>query len=256
MHALGAGASAVAEDPYAAQPQPMTVAECGRCHPIQFGSLREAGGGHRVDCRDCHQVFHAYNPRRGNYAEIMPRCEGCHDVPHGKEQRDCLSCHGNAHAPRQGLVMSKLIGVCGRCHEGPAQQLKQFPSAHSEQACQDCHSDRHGRIPECSECHEPHFQGQAMTGCTECHPVHNPRSPALPVDAAPQVCAACHKAVYENWSGTTSRHGKVACAVCHTQHGAVPACTDCHQPPHDPKMMARFNGCLGCHLDAHNLPTK
>lgn len=250
------GGASAAADLYAADPAPMAVTECGRCHPGQFGNLREAGGAHRFDCRDCHEVFHAYNPRKNNYAELMPECAKCHSMPHGPQQTECLSCHENPHAPKRAPALTKLTGKCAQCHPKPAEQLRDFPSAHTKQGCEACHSQRHGRVPVCSECHKPHFQGQAEKGCRGCHPVHRPKEISLALDADARTCGACHGKVFSIWTDTKSKHGTVNCSVCHTKHGVKPACTDCHRPPHDPKMLAKFKGCLSCHLDAHNLPVK
>ena len=241
---------------YAADPEPMTVAECGRCHLYQFKTLKDEGGAHRFACTDCHEVFHAYNPRKNNFAELMPACGNCHSLPHGEKQTDCLSCHENPHAPRVRLSMQKLAGSCGDCHRQPAEQLQKFPSAHSGQACMDCHSQRHGRMPTCFECHEAHFPNQALDACLKCHPVHKPRETVFTADAAAATCAACHNEVFLKWSKTPSRHGQVNCTVCHTRHGYLPACTDCHKAPHPPQMLARFNNCLVCHADPHDPPIK
>ena len=243
-------------DPYAVEPVPMTVLECGRCHPGQYGSLREVGGRHRFDCRDCHELFHAYNPRKNNFAELMPDCGMCHSQPHGPKQTGCLGCHQDPHAPRTKLSMEKLAGNCGDCHTGPAAQLRDFPSAHTEQACQDCHSERHGRIPACSECHDPHFPEQAPATCRECHPVHKPLQIAFSSDVQAGACEGCHDEVTANWRNTRSRHGQVNCTDCHTRHGYLPSCTDCHEVPHSQQMLQRFTDCLGCHLDPHNMPVK
>jgi hypothetical protein len=62
--------------------------------------------------------------------------------------------------------------------------------------------------------------------------------------------------VYDTWSRTPSRHGKVHCARCHAEHGQIPACTKCHPQPHSERMLAKYPKCLTCHLDAHNPPVK
>jgi hypothetical protein len=160
------------------------------------------------------------------------------------------------HAPRTKLSMEKLAGNCGDCHTGPASQLREFPSAHTEQECQDCHSERHGRIPECFECHEPHFPEQPAATCRECHPVHKPLQITFSSDVQAGACESCHDEVTANWRKTRSRHGKVNCTDCHTRHGYVPNCTDCHDVPHSRQMLQRFTDCLGCHLDPHNMPVK
>lgn len=241
---------------YATDPEPMTTAECGRCHLHHFKALKNEGGGHRFNCTDCHEVFHAYNPRKDNFSELMPACSNCHSLPHGEKQTDCLACHVNPHAPKTQLSLQALAKNCADCHNQPAEQLKKFPSAHSGQACQDCHSQRHGRIPSCFECHQPHFPNQALAACQACHPVHKPRETVFAADSAAATCAACHNDVFLKWSKTPSRHGQVNCTACHSKHGLVPNCTECHKSPHPPQMLARFSTCLVCHVDPHDLPIK
>ena len=249
------GGSGDSSDPYAVEPAAMTVAECGRCHPGQFRSLKTDGGRHRIDCQECHRIFHAYNPQRGNYAAIMPQCTTCHQLMHGEKFAGCLGCHDNPHAPLRLAGMQKLAEACGDCHSTTAAQLAQFPSAHSGQKCATCHSERHGRIPECTECHTPHFDQQTAVACQHCHPAHKPLQISLAADTDPKNCATCHADVFTTWTGTRSAHGKVNCTVCHDRHGRIPECIDCHRAPHDPKMLARFKSCLGCHIDPHNLPS-
>jgi predicted CXXCH cytochrome family protein len=248
--------AALSADPYNVDPEPMTVAECGRCHAFHFRNLKSEGGGHRFDCRDCHERFHAYNPRRANYAELMPRCATCHGDYHGGKQLDCLSCHEDPHAPKRPIAMTKLTPLCAGCHTAPAQGLQGSPSAHTKQSCDACHSERHGRVPSCAECHQPHFTGQAQAGCTSCHPAHTPLASAFRPDTDPKTCAACHDGAFAAWSRTRSKHGKVNCAACHQQHRAVPDCAACHPSSHNPAFLARFPKCLDCHLDVHDLPTK
>lgn len=247
---------AAAADPYAVEPEPMTVAECGRCHQHHFRTLKNEGGAHRFDCRQCHEVFHAYNPRKNNYAELMPVCGNCHGQPHGDKQVDCLACHENPHAPKTQLSLQVLAKSCADCHRQPAEELKQFPSAHTKQTCQDCHSQRHGRIPSCFECHTGHFPDQPLDACLACHPVHKPKETVFTADATAATCAACHDEAFAKWSKTPSRHGQVSCTTCHTRHGLVPDCTACHQKPHPAQMTARFDNCLVCHVDPHDLPIK
>ncbi|NOY12174.1 MAG: cytochrome C [Deltaproteobacteria bacterium] len=243
---------------YATNPQPLTIAQCGQCHPNRFADLKQSGGKHQFDCRECHEVFHAYNPLKNNYAEIMPKCATCHNPPHGAKHVDCLNCHQNPHTPRRVPMTRMLAGICSDCHKTQASELKQFPSKHTKQACSSCHYERHGYIPSCSECHEPHFAGQDQATCLQCHPVHQPLSIQLSTDVDLRTCNACHPQVYSKWKGTRSKHGKVSCARCHTKHGLVPKCTDCHVPPksHSKKLLEMFPKCLTCHLDVHDLPVK
>jgi len=241
---------------YAVDPAPMTVAECGRCHRSHFLAIKQNGGKHRIDCQACHMAYHVYNPRRDNYAAIMPQCASCHPLVHGEKHAACLGCHDNPHAPRLLQNLQQLSKFCGDCHRGPSGELAQFPSAHTKQACVACHSERHGRIPVCAECHQTHYAGQPADSCLTCHPVHKPLQISFTATTAPINCSTCHAEAYGHWTATKSKHGKVNCTACHTRHALIPACVDCHKAPHDAKMLARFKGCLECHLDPHDPPVK
>jgi hypothetical protein len=243
-------------DPYDVEPEPLTVADCGRCHVTHFRQIRQDGGQHRFDCRECHEVFHAYNPIRGNFAELMPECAQCHTPPHGEKNNDCLACHENPHTPLRIPFSDRLVSTCGECHQSPAAQLKQFPSAHSEQGCQTCHPQSHGKILNCFECHKPHFEKQPLTECVTCHQVHKPLQIALLPNSSTKTCGDCHSEVLEKWTRTPSRHGQVNCGECHTSHGSVPQCSSCHPSPHSEGMLAKFTSCLECHVDAHDLPVR
>ena len=243
---------------YEVDPQPLQVSQCGQCHPSHFGNLKEAGGMHRFDCRECHEVFHAYNPLKNNYADIMPKCTTCHEYIHGNKHVECLNCHQNPHTPRQVPMNRVLASICADCHSDQSAQLQAQPSKHTQQECSSCHHNRHGYIPSCAECHEPHFAAQTMTTCTQCHEVHQPLNIGLSATVDVKTCDACHSDIYTKWSGTSSKHGGVSCALCHTRHGLIPQCTDCHTPPesHAAKLLEMFPRCLTCHLDVHDLPVK
>ncbi len=252
--AAAAEAASVAEL-YAIEPEPLTVGQCVQCHVAHFNWLKANGGLHRFDCRQCHEVFHAYNPKKGNWEELMPKCSNCHELPHGEEFTNCLTCHVNPHTPRLVPMSEELTSSCGVCHKSPAQQLNEFPSKHTQQGCNACHT-KHGFIPSCMECHEPHLPGQTMEVCLSCHQVHKPLQITLSPDSSTETCSACHDAVYAKWSASQSKHGKVNCSRCHTAHGKIPACTQCHAAPHDKGMLERFTSCLDCHLDPHDPPVK
>ena len=240
---------------YQKTPEPLTVAQCGQCHSSHFKLLQENGLRHQIQCQRCHERFHAYNPQKNNWAELMPKCSQCHDLVHGDKFTECLSCHVNPHTPRKVPLVATLTSNCGNCHTGPAGQLQQFASAHTVQECSFCHHDRHGLIPSCMECHEPHLAGQELAACKSCHPVHKPLQIAYTTEDSVNTCGSCHGSVFEAWSITKSKHGKVHCAQCHPTHGEIPECTRCHTAPHDKSILQKFPRCLDCHLDVHNLPT-
>lgn len=242
---------------YAMDPIPLQPAECGQCHATQFASLKQSGGKHQFACQECHQVFHAYNPLRNNYAELMPKCAACHNLPHGPKQTDCLTCHRNPHAPRQVPAADRLAQACSDCHSKPASDLSKYPSAHTKQGCQTCHHDRHGYIPNCFECHDGHVQGQDLKSCKECHhAVHKPLEITFTPSSDTKTCSGCHDQVYAKWQTTISKHGSVSCGTCHRQHGVIPNCRECHAQPHDQRQLDLFPTCLSCHIDVHDLPVK
>lgn len=245
-------------DPYDVTPEPLTVAQCGQCHPTYFAAIRDEGGRHRFACQDCHVVFHAYNPTRQNWNEIMPQCASCHTLPHGERHSDCLSCHSNPHTPLNIPYVegSSVVAACADCHAGPVAELKQAPSKHTQVSCTSCHHDRHGYVPSCFECHSPHYPQQTLESCAECHPVHKPLEIAFTATTGARTCEACHVTAYTDWKLSPSKHGAVNCSVCHTSHGMIPDCATCHGKPHSESLHARFPECLSCHLNPHDLPVK
>ncbi|RJX27799.1 MAG: cytochrome C [Desulfurivibrio sp.] len=247
-------APASVADLYAQTPEPLTVVQCAQCHPSVFDKIKNDGGRHRIDCQDCHQQFHSYNPNKNNWQEIMPKCDQCHtEPPHGTNFLDCMSCHFIPHTPLNVPMNDLLAGQCANCHTGPGGELTQFPSAHTQQGCSTCHHTKHGNIPSCMECHEPHIADQPVEACKSCHPVHRPLE--ITYEAGTEAtCGACHGQVYDVWIASPSKHSGVACAKCHEKHGQIPECTNCHTQPHDQKMLEKFPRCLDCHINAHNPP--
>jgi len=246
---------AVKGDMYSADPIPLTPVQCGQCHPAIYQDIKKNGEKHRFDCQDCHEQLHAYNPIRKNWAEIIPQCANCHDLPHGEVFTACLDCHSNPHTPLI-IPSTNIADACGTCHTAPMAELTKFPSLHTEQGCDACHTS-HGLIPSCMECHETHIPDQTLASCKACHPVHKPLE--IVYDASPSsstTCGSCHEDVYGEWSGTASKHGGVSCAACHSKHGLVPDCQKCHEAPHDAKLLKKFPICLDCHINVHDLPVK
>ena len=239
---------------YAIDPQPLTIVQCGQCHTSHFSNLKSSGGKHRFDCRDCHTTFHAFNPSKGGWDALMPRCASCHNIPHGSAVTDCLACHNNPHTPRKVALSQLLINTCSSCHAAVKEKLVKFPSKHGKVSCQSCHTS-HGFKPNCYACHKPHHQGQEITACTKCHDVHKPLMVTYEKSSPAVSCGACHVKVYEKWQRTQSKHAKVNCAACHhAKHKYIPKCTECHAAPHRKSILDKFPSCLGCHLDVHDLP--
>ncbi len=243
---------------YAVDPQPLTLDQCGQCHPVHFTDIRQQGGKHQFDCRECHTTFHAYNPRKNNFSAIMPDCTECHTLIHGDKHSQCLGCHSNPHAATKAPSLAVVISFCADCHTDQGAQLAEKPSLHTELSCDECHHSEHGLIPSCAECHQPHFSSQDFAGCIACHPAHQPLEIPFNPDIELQTCSGCHDDIFAKWQSTVSLHGQVSCAECHTAHKEIPDCRTCHgtPPAHSKTMLKKFPNCLDCHLDVHDLPTK
>ena len=256
---LALSAETEGENKYTAAVQPLTLAECARCHTAHYGWLQNNGARHQtVACTDCHEVFHAYNPLRNNYAAIIPKCSSCHDAPHGTAEpvMQCLECHVNPHQPLVSIPdPAGLEGRCQLCHDEVAASLKAEVSKHTEQECSSCHSEKHGRIPQCSECHENHSPMVVLEtpDCLACHPVHTPLQIVYPLTQSKEVCAGCHDEAYGLLQAKETKHSAFTCAKCHPAHGQVPACQECHGKPHSAAIHEKFMNCGDCHNIAHGL---
>jgi hypothetical protein len=179
-----------------------------------------------VACTDCHQVFHAYNPLRNNYAEIMPQCSSCHDAPHGSSETvmQCLECHANPHQPLASIpVPANLESKCQSCHSQVAASLKAEVSMHTEQECSSCHSEKHGRIPQCGECHENHSPMATLEtpDCLACHPVHTPLKISYPITQVKEVCAGCHGEALQLLQARQTKHSALTCAKMASKPWAI-----------------------------------
>lgn len=249
---------------YAMKIEPLTPVECGRCHNYQFKWLQDKGGKHQLDCTACHVQFHTYNPRKGNWDEIMPKCQDCHDLPHGKDIIACMECHQQPHAPKviqfarleEPVPGQEGVVVCAVCHKNEGTEFAKFPSIHNtELNCQGCHAEVHGTIPSCLDCHKPHVEKQEYGECLLCHSPHSASNiRQYPEDVPNTACSACHNTVYNNLQANVTKHSSLQCATCHSSHGKIPTCQDCHGEPHGEGLLKRFGSCLDCHVDPHNLP--
>ncbi len=245
---------------YDIEVKPLVISDCVRCHVSEFNRIKKEGGKHsQVACTDCHQTFHAYNPLRKNYKKIMPKCSMCHEKPHGKARavQNCTRCHTDAHRPIASLLKpDKMEGQCRICHSNVAKSMKKYPSDHTGLECSACHSQRHGRIPDCSECHESHSPMVAMKTqqCLKCHPAHTPLKITYSQNIENnKVCAGCHEKEYDLLQKHQTKHSKLACATCHPAHKQIITCRECHGTPHSPVINKKYPNCLSCHNSPHDL---
>ena len=63
-------------------------------------------------------------------------------------------------------------------------------------------------------------------------------------------CVTCHTQQIAKLKQVKSKHSALACSYCHSVHGKIPLCTQCHRP-HSSEMVA--GDCKKCHQD--HLPT-
>jgi hypothetical protein len=232
-----------------AGPAALTDAVCGNCHPVQPQTIAAKGGKHKteVGCQDCH-VEH---PPLG--ANAIPACSMCHSGEPHFELEGCSSCHTDAHAPLDIKFEGNVTGACLTCHPQQGQEVQAHPSAHTDLACNDCHS-AHKLIPNCMECHEKHTQDMDFAACKTCHPVHMPTVVTYPDDIPSHYCGACHEQAASLLQANKSKHHELSCAYCHKhEHKNIPPCQTCHGVPHPARMMQQFPACGDCHGIAHDL---
>lgn len=236
--------------------EPLTTKQCAQCHYSVFENIRDKGGRHQINCRECHETFHTFRPGKA-WADIVPQCTTCHSKVHNSAFAECLSCHTDPHAPIGSLVnLDTLSQNCGICHAEQKNEVIQHPSAHTEVSCRECHHTKHGLRPKCIECHsEPHTAFVENSGCITCHPVHSPRKISYSATTGNQVCSGCHEEVAKHLTSSTKKHSTLQCVFCHAnQHRFIPNCNKCHNAPHSKTMMDRFeNNCKSCHGEPHSL---
>jgi len=242
------------KSPYEVDIKPLTPDECARCHYAVYNQIKEEGGKHKIDCVQCHTKYHAYNPAKQNWAEIMPKCQTCHGNIHGEKFIACGSCHSNPHAPKTQMAMTaEFAKVCGDCHAKVAQEIQSKPSKHTKVQCAQCHHQKHGYIPACAQCHKPHAPVTDKE-CLACHPVHSPINIGYPATTANSICGGCHGQIQQKLEASSGKHRMVPCAQCHTKHKYLPKCEECHGKPHGEGLLKKFPQCSQCHADVHDLP--
>lgn len=255
---LVAGPAAAAEsvDIYQQDVPVMTTLECAKCHVQVFEDLRDGGGLHKQQCRDCHDKFHTFTPGVP-WEDRVPACSDCHEFPHGESINACLECHANAHAPITGLIAAeKMADLCKLCHQKQVDELSQGENAHNSQTCFECHQgERHGERPQCSLCHEDaHAEYVDNAGCAACHPPHTPADIAYDNKVPNSLCGGCHVDQQQIQQNSQKKHKELACVICHAEHGQIPECQECHGTgPHNEVLLKNFNSCGECHGDPHKL---
>jgi predicted CXXCH cytochrome family protein len=238
---------------YEITPKPLNFEECIRCHYPHFTMLKEKGGKHQRECTFCHTTFHAYNPKKQNWDEIMPKCQNCHGLKHGEKFPICLTCHKNPHMIKEKIkVTEEFSPLCGQCHSRINDEINQNQSKHTSLGCAFCHSNEHGYKPQCFDCHKGHIEGQTYKDCLSCHKPHSPlKIPAFAANTPQEICASCHAKPYEKLNIAGGKHKSVGCVKCHTAHKFIPDCRTCHGQPHNEALHKKYPKCTECHVDVH-----
>jgi predicted CXXCH cytochrome family protein len=192
----------------------------------------------------------------------MPKCASCHTSAtggafHGEDPAltPCLSCHADPHKPL-AIPMSDIETACAKCHANINKELQTNPSKHTtDVACNDCHADKHGYIPDCSACHDNHSPEIPMGNveCMSCHPVHKPTLIVYDKTTPSPICAGCHDDINDMLQKSQTKHTPVACADCHPSHKEIPQCQRCHGEPHSKTMLIDTTKCGECHGNPHDI---
>ncbi len=176
-------------DPHAIK-KPMTLTKilkinCKTCHIKVSSFMKTHVTKHfiKVKCYDCHHDVHGY----------IPKCLECHEghAPGQTTSSSCLECHGYEyieageiwkapHAPVPVTYANNLPNEnCAPCHMIVYNHLSQSLTKHRNVACVACHHNKHGYIPDCTECHGKYPHGMSFhklySNCLYCH--INPHDP-------------------------------------------------------------------------------
>jgi predicted CXXCH cytochrome family protein len=227
----------------------LSVADCTKCHQKEPQEIDTKGAAHKtkINCQECH------TGHRPMVANNIPECSICHSGTPHYEIKDCKTCH-NPHAPLDITLKGELKEVCLTCHADQGKELVAAPSKHAQVSCNFCHADKHGAIPDCTECHKPHSDKMTKADCKSCHQAHMPLTLTYGANVPSIQCAACHGQAFAQLQASPAKHRDVACVTCHAnKHKTVPQCSDCHGTPHAEGMHKRFPKCGDCHNTAHDL---
>ncbi|MCM2263587.1 MAG: cytochrome C [Desulfuromonadales bacterium] len=231
-----------------AEPVKLGIADCAKCHDVQPAQIEASGGKHKsdIDCLACHE---GHRPKS---AKNIPECSNCHSGKSHYALKSCIGCH-NPHQPMLVTLSGQQKDVCLTCHAGPGKEMAASPSKHATFACNFCHANKHGMIPNCVDCHKPHSAAMTQADCATCHKAHKPKELLYGASTASTMCAACHGSVTTQLTASKAKHSQLACVTCHAnKHKTVPNCSDCHGLPHG-SMHDKFPKCGSCHNIAHDL---
>lgn len=152
---------------------------------------------------------------------------------------------------------------CAQCHDTVFKTLKATGKRH-QMPCRFCHTKFHtlapgkveydSALPMCQDCHgQPHGTKEAVTTCGNCH--SNAHSPVNLPNITGDMCVNCHSGPVEKLQAQPSKHTALDCTECHTSHGFIPNCIDCHSE--EGGLVYHIEGkpensnCMSCHSSPH-----
>jgi hypothetical protein len=231
---------------------PLQERDCAKCHALQVKMLTWDGGKHatEVGCLDCHPQ---HPPEKDN---TVAACDSCHQGRPHYTVEDCLQCHADPHRPLVTLCdpAKPARTACLSCHAEVGKQMEAAAGLHAKLFCTRCH-ERHGSMPGCLDCHQPHLRSQPPAACMICHPPHRPQQVKTVSWVPTSYCTACHSKAGRELEQSMTNHGVLECVFCHKgPHRSTPSCRQCHGLPHDQALHSQYRGCLSdCHGNAHRL---
>ncbi len=227
----------------------LSVDDCAKCHNEQPAQIAASGASHQteIDCQACHEGH------RPSVENNIPNCNDCHEGSGHYEVENCLGCH-NPHQPLNVNLDGEHKKVCVSCHAGPNKEMVASPSMHATFACNFCHADTHGNIPECIDCHEPHSESMTQANCATCHQAHQPLELTYPATAdhsfVPHVMIRSLR-LFLPARPNTAR--SLAQPVTRPSIKLCLSVTNATVMPHAASMHERFPKCGECHNVAHDL---
>ena len=168
--------------------------------------------------------------------------------------------------PQSGLYKQNIqplqMQQCAQCHIGVFNLLKAEGKRHQKD-CTFCHEVYHtyapgkveyqDAIPKCKDCHgTPHGAKEFVQNCGNCH--SNAHSPVTLPNITGDVCFNCHANPPKEMKQFVSKHTDLDCTECHTSHGFIPNCTDCHDEGAEIFHIAGpqpNKSCMTCHAGPH-----
>jgi predicted CXXCH cytochrome family protein len=238
-----------------AEGEALSDSDCIKCHINEVKDVDANGASHKdVACTDCHME----HPPAGK--NPIPECSMCHDPSDNAHfaVKGCVQCHYPHHPLQIDFTKAdESRPACMACHGDKGEEMKAYPSAHSEQDCNSCHNNHgleKGQYQTCLDCHEGHSESMKIDDCFKCHKPHSPTNVTYEGDLPAQLCASCHTGEGDALAHSTTKHHELVCAECHPdKHKNIMQCVECHDQPHGEYIHKKFPECLTCHRDPHFL---